>query len=812
MKVNVRQSLRLFLKNRLHFIVNFLGLAVSMVSCLVIFNYVVYEFSYDKFNDKKDNIFRATLKYYKDGKLSFHSAQTYPAVGPQMKVDLPEVEEYARLRSVWAVVSYKDAAGSRFEFMEERIFYADASVFKIFSLKTLSGDPIHQLDKPNTAVISSTMAQKYFGKSDPIGKVINLKFSSDFEPYTVAGVFEDVPSNSHLQFDFLLSYKSFVHYTGPVAEKSWTWFGFFTYVLLKPGTDSEKTQAKLPGFIKTHADDPPGSRSELVLQPLKDIHLKSDLTDEAAANGSSQNVYFLMLLGLLIVVVAWINYINMTLALTLYRTREIGVRRTLGASAPQIYFLFIRESVIVNMGVFLFSIVAMAVSCPLLARIFDKPFSFIFPDTYLFILVLGLFFFLGAIVSGIYPAYTILSRHLLDSIRGKFISSKSIFTSGRILVLGQYIISLFFVACTIGIFFQLRLMKTNDKGFNAEEVLCIKAPSVNEGNYLYSSDLQSFKDELLRIPEVEAVSASDNIPGKENENVIGPIRKLGAPESQGDAYRTVGIDMDYLSLYRINVVAGRAFSRNFGADDSTVMLNQSAARALGFANATDAVGQQLVGLNNRTVDIIGIVNDFYQLNEKHRIDPLIFYIKPGKDVLDHRYISIRTNKHIAAGLTGKIAGIWNQSFPGNPFIYFFAKDFYNQQYKEERQFSQVFTVFSIISILIALMGLFGLLSLVTIQKKKDIAIHRILGASSARISWLLSRVFVVSIVIALIIGMLLATWAINDWLNSYNVRIRLGFIFYLVPSIIILLLTGCIVSYQVFRLNITRPAEALKFD
>lgn len=789
-----------------------MGLCISMVSSLIIFNYITYESGYDRFNENRDDIYRITLQYFKNGKESFHSAQTYPAIGPQMKQDFPEVKEFARLRSVWAVVSYVSKNDVKHEFLEERIYYADPALFKIFSFKMLSGDAVTELDKPNTAVISQSSAKKYFGEENPIGKVIKLKFSSDFEPYTVSGIFEDIPGNAHMKFDFLLSYKSFEHYTGPSANQSWTWFGFFTYVLLKPGSRPEALQSKLPGLISRYGNDPAGSRSVLHLQALNDIHLGPDLVDEAEANGSRQNMYFLSLLAVLIVIVAWINYINMTVARTMERTKEIGVRKVLGATVQQVYLLFIRESLIINIAVFLLSIIVVVLCRPLLNMFFDTSFVFIFPDTIYLILLLGAFFMLGALIAGFYPAFVVLSIQLLNLLKGQSKTKRSTFTPGKALIAAQYIISLFFIACTLGVYFQLRLIKEHDKGFDAAQVLCLKAPSVNEGNYPYNSRLQTFKDDVLRLPGMKAVSASDNIPGKENENVIGPVRRLNAGETEGDAYRTVGTDVDYFSLYKIPLVVGRGFSKSFGMDDSSVVLNESVVRALGFPDAQSALNQQLTGFNNRKVNIIGVVKDFYQMNEKHLIDPLIFYLKPGNDVLDHRFISVKMDdKNTAAGIE-KIRAIWDQTFPGNPFIYFFAEDFYNEQYKQERQFSRVFGVFSFLSVFIALLGLFGLLSLVAVQKKKEIAIHRILGASSMRIGWILSKGFIISMAISVIAGIALASMAISRWLNNYIIRIHLDYIFYLLPVLILVILTLLIISYRVLKVSHTRPVESLRTD
>lgn len=810
MKAYLKQTLRLFSRNRLHFTVNFTGLCLSMISSLIIFHYVSYELSYDRYNVNADNIYRATLQYSKNGKLSFHSAQTYPAVGPQMKQSFPEVKEFARLRSVWAVVSYANETGVKREFLEERIFYADASIFRIFSIKGLSEHAKAQMDKPNTAVVSRTVAKKYFGNEDPVGKVIKLKFSNDFEPYTVEGVFDDIPANTHLKYDILLSYKSFVHYSGPDANQSWTWFGFYTYLLLNPGADAEQLEKKLPGLISKFGNDAPGSHSVLRLQSLKNIHLGSELVDEAETNGSRLNIYFLMLLGLLVVIVAWINYINMTVARTLERTREMGVRKVMGASARQIYGLFIREALIVNLVVFVVSIIVVLLLSPLLESFFETRFVFSFPGTLLLFLSLGVFFTAGAVVSGLYPAFAVLSVDLLNLLKGKSQGAHTLLQPGKVLMLAQYVISLFFITCTLGVYLQMKKMKNHDKGFDVTNVLCMKAPSVNEGNYPYSSRLETFRNEALRMSGVALVAASDNIPGKENENVVGPIRRINAPENQGDAYRTVGVEMDYFSLYRIAFAAGRGFSRDFGADDSTVIINESAARTLGFPDAEHALKSQLTGFNNRTVNIIGVVKDFYQLNEKHHIDPLIFYLKPGKDVLDHRFISIKLDGKNASGVVAGVQRLWNETFPGNPFIYFMAEDFYNEQYKEERQFGRVFGAFSVISVFIALLGLFGLMSLVAIQRKRDIAIHRILGASTIDIGWILSKSFLYAMAAALLIGMALANFAIRRWLNNYTVQLELSFLFYLLPAFVVLVLTFLIISYRVLRVSHSKPIESIR--
>ncbi len=779
-----------------------------MSSCLLILQYVNYELSYDTFHDNAERIYRIRYDNWQNERKSFECAAAVPAVGPELKNNFPEVEEFTRLFPISGVITYVDPQGNQVNFREEKMQYASPSTFDVFSYDLLIGDAKTALVEPNKLVISESAAKKYFKGEDAMGKIVSLAAWSQ-EEFEVSGVMADLPENSHIKFDFLLSYETLNNLSENGSETSWGWYDFNTYVLLKDGVDYLAFQEKWDNHLeKVRGEDweKYNFKQAFILQPLLDIHLYSDLLQESEPEeqGDGNVVYFLIIIALFTLIIAWVNYVNLSTSRAVDRANEVGVRKTLGAYRLQLIRQFLFESAILNIAAIILAIIMVSLALPYFQELTGKPVSFLFFMQSWFWLALAAMFLIGALLSGFYPAIVLSGFQPVTVLKGKLsTSSKGVFLR-KSLVVFQFGASVLLIAGTIAVYQQINFMLNQDLGFDIDQTLVIRGPQVIDSTY--QNKLQVFKNEMIRESGIKHISASSNVPGDEIYWTRGIRRLQGGPESSTTIYN-VGMDYDYLDAFDIEVLAGRNFSKDVESDKEGFILNESTAMLLQFKNLQDAI-QKRVAVGGDTGIVIGVIADYHQMSLKNTTTPIVYRLSEGSN----SFFSIKIQTGKVNEVMEKIGTEWLTFFPGNPFEFFFLDDFFNKQYKAEERFGQVFSIFSILAIFIACLGLFGLSAFTAQQKTKEIGVRKVFGSSILHILFLLSKEFVVLILIAILIATPITYLLMDFWLNSFPYRIDINLLLFLLAGGIVVVISLFTVSYQTIKAALANPIDSLRYE
>ncbi|GAB2586864.1 ABC transporter permease [Spirosoma areae] len=787
-------ALRNLVRNKPFFFINTLGLAVGIAACLLILQYVTFERSYDNFHPDAENIYRIELDSYQNGKLAFRSATSYPAIAPTLKKDFPEVVETARLYDANSdVVTYNNV-----HFREDNFYFADNSVFSVFKLDFLSGDPRTALTDKNTVVLSETIAHKYFGTQNPLGKTLKL----GREPYLVRGVFADYAKNAHLDLDLLFSYR-----TEPDAQTSWGWYDFFTYVKLRPGTNVAQFQAKIIDLVKKYNPNRfkvSGNRDELLLQPLRDIHLTSQLNQEAEPNGNGKAVTVLSIIALFILLIAWINYINLATARAMDRAKEVGVRKVVGAERTQLIRQFLLESFLLNLVAAVLALFIVLISAPYFNELTGRPLSlrqWFQPDLWLPAIAV---FSAGTLLSGLYPAFLLSGFQPIAVLKGKVASVAGGLSLRQSLIVFQFAASVILIIGTVTVYRQLRYMQAQDLGFSIAQKLIVRGAGVRDSTY--EAKANAFKQELVRANLVEKATASAYVPGIEilwTNNA----RRMDRPDAPSNSFYFTAYDYEFVDAYGIKLVAGRNFSRSFGEDRKGVLLNETAAKLLGFDSPAEAIGKRIRTWD--TLTVAGVVKDYHQQGLQKGHWPMLIRLQP--DNANFFSLQLRSD----AELDNQLAGIkakYAQFFPGNPFDYFFLDSFFNEQYKAEQQFGRVCTLFAGLAIFIACLGLFALATFMAKQRTKEIGIRKVLGASVLSLSGLLAKDFLKLVVVAIVIATPIAWYVMSRWLQDFAYHIAVPWWAFIVAGVAAVAIALLTVSFQSVKTALMNPVKSLRSE
>ena len=791
---------------------NIVGLAIGMTCCLLIFQYVSYENSYDKFPSKQKQIVRLRLDSYQQGKLAWQSAVVYPAIGPTLKKDYPEIEDFCRLLPNDLVLTN---ANTNAKLKETHGYFADPSAIKMLGVQLLSGDPDKALNEPNNIIVSETMAKKYFGISEAIGKQLHMPGSRD-RSYQITGVFKDHPHNSHLRINYLTSYATLVSQlkangdTSNTAQTSFGWYDFYTYLQLKSGIELKEFESKLPAFCDRYINNEERNKVNnlkytLSIIPLSDIHLYSNYKYEAGVNGNGRAVNFMFLIGFIIMGIAWINYINLSTARSIERGREVGVRKVLGAGKAQLIRQFLVESLLMNCIAVLIAFLAfnfLSVTFnQLMGR--EEPTVVVMSNGYWqwFIIL----FVSGTLLSGLYPAFIMSGYKPVSVLKGAFKNTSKGLLLRKGLIIGQFSISVLLIAGTIIVFRQVNFMRHQDLGFNIDQTLVLDG-AATVGDSVYMNTYQPFKDELLKQTGIQGVAASSNVPGQEIFWTTG-VKRMDPANSESVILHHLGIDYDFIPQFRLKMISGRNFSKDFSTDENAAILNEMAVSAFGFKDPTEAVGQKLIRRRD-TLTIIGVVQSFHHQGLQKAIDPQIILLRPdSRDAYSIKLSSADIPKTIAT-----IEDTWNKHFPDDPFNYFFLDNFYYQQYKADQQFGKVFSLFAMLAILIACLGLLGLSSYNILQRTKEIGIRKVLGATTQKVVYILAKDFLILVMIAFVVAMPFTWWIMHNWLQEFAYRINIDWWIFLIAGAVAIAIALITVGFQAIKAAITNPVKSLRTE
>jgi len=808
---------RNLVRNRVFSIINIVGLAIGLCVCALIYQYVQFERSYDQFNVNADRLYRVTLNNV-DADKSVHAAATnHPAVAPAMKADFPEVETFSRLARTdffinSVTLSAQDKKGTTTTFNEEKMFLADAPFLTMFSYPLTEGDPKTALAFPNSIVISQSIGRKFFGNESALGKQLSLNRQINL---TVTGVMKDLPQNSHLSFNVLVSFSS-------VGDKwgydQWRWPEFYNYVLLKPGTDASALESKLPAFVNKYLGDVKREYKweiNMFLQPVSAIHLTSHLIQEQDTNGSERVVYFLVLLGIFILVVAWINYINLSTAKSLERSKEVGLRKVIGASKTQLVIQFFFDAFLVNFLSMLLAICLLGIVMPLFEQLIEKDIRsvlyehglFSHPDSWILAIVI---LFTGTILVGAYPALLLSSFNPAQVLKGKFYKSSSGQWLRKGLVSFQYVLSIFLIAGTITMYRQLSFMQKQDLGYSNDQLLIVKTPAVFDSTIL--NHVTSFKSELGHLASVKSSSASSGVPGKALLAHNGIRRITQAPDANFNCYQKI-IDEDFLSTFGIALLAGRGLTDTdqFIYDQETPMIiNEAMSKRLGFSTPEEALHEKVtfgMGPRDQHGEIIGVIKDYHQVSLRESVEPMMF-IRPS--FFSYNYISVHLATHDLTSSIENIKKLYDEAFPNNAFEYFFLDEYFNRQYHSDVRLGTVFGIFTGLAIVIACLGLLGLSIFAVVHRTKEVGIRKVLGASVTTILALFSRDFVKLLLVAYIIAVPFIYFAVNRWLEGFAFHISPGWEIFLAPLIILLMISLSTVAFICLKAATANPTAALR--
>lgn len=791
--------LRYVNRNRAFTAINVLGLAVGMMACMLITQYVLHEFSYDNFHVNKDRIFRMQLDRYENGEIATRWAAGCAGIGPDMKANFPEVERFVRLRGSSATLSTADVY-----FKEENVYFASEDFFKIFSVKLLSGEDSSVLKDPFKIVLSQSLAKKYFGSDDPVGKILK---NNGKEEYQVTGVFEDLPVNTHMRINALISFESLTKmWNDPIL--SWQWDGFMTYVMLNDGASANALAAKLPALTEKQAGEDLkrfNAGMKFNLQPLTDIHLDSNFMFEFKANGDRQSAYFLAVVAVLILIIAWINYINLSTAKSIERAREVGVRKVLGGIKSQLIQQFLWESVVLNTAAVILSIVFVILLTPSFSDLSGRQLDYLLFRQGMFWIWMGVLIVGGALLSGLYPAFVLSGYKPVDVLKGRFKNTNAGVGFRKGMVVVQFICSVTLIVGTFTVYRQLRFMQDQALGVNIDQTLIVQSPDVIDSTY--EQKFQIFKQQINQFPEVLGVTASTEVPGRQPGWNAGGIRRLSQTDAEAKQYRIIMMDHDFIPLYGLEVIAGKGFSGETTNEGEKVLLNESAYRLMGFKKPEDALNDEIFFWGD-TFRIAGVIKNYHQESLKKSYEPLIFRYNasPGG-----AYSIKFTPSNVKQSLSN-FDEKWKALFPGNPFIHYFLDDHYNQQYQADQQFGKVFGIFSSLAIFIACLGLFGLSSLTAIQRTKEIGVRKVLGATVPSILTLVGKDYLLLMLGSILLAIPLAWWIMNEWLSDFAYRISLDWWIFALPSLVVVIVALITISIHTLKAARTNPASSLRYE
>lgn len=795
---------RTSLKNRFYALVNICGLVIGMTAFALISLYVWHEKNYDQFHSNKDRIFRIQENDFAHSSLESQSVGVGAAVGKDIKDNFPEVHRFVRLRRNQVMLSNGDVM-----FKEDRVFFASEDFFMMFSFPLSKGTDSLVLREPFTMAVSETFAKKYFGKEDPVGKFLK---NNGGDEYQITGVFKDVPEKTHVQVDALFSFNSLYSIFGPEGMEyltNWGWVGYPTYIELHPSADPQMFASKLSQFIekKIGIELRKSDRSMTFnLQPLTSIHLNSNFNHEISPNGNGRIVNFLALIAIIILAMAWVNYINMATARSLERAREVGIRKVFGSKRGQLVKQFLLESLAFNIIAFFLSFFLVILMVPYFEQLVDREFDFsglASPGVYLF---LSGMFFLGVISSGLYPAIAMSGFKPARILNGRFQSSADGSHLRKGMVLAQFVASIVLIVGASIIYRQLDFMRNSPLGVDIEQILSVHGPTVWDSTY--AQRFNQFRNVLLTYPDIREVTASSLVPGRGSRNGSDGVRLANQNESNGHSCDVAYVDEDFVPAFDLTLIGGRNFSRDFRDNGNSVLVNEAALRMLRFIESEKVIGEQVLVYGD-TLDIVGVIKDYHHQSLKEKVEPLIFICDHGAATFYS--IKIKTKKSIPE-IIRRTEMAYKESFAGNPFNHFFLDDYYNEQYKSDMQFGKVFNLFTAIAIIIACLGLFGLSSYTVAQRTKEIGIRKVLGASTRQISVLISKDFILIVLLANVISIPVAYLLMDNWLNSFANRISLGVLSFLVPSMFTLLLAILTVASQSIKAANTDPVRNLRTE
>ncbi len=786
--------------------INIAGLAIGIATCLVIMLYVSNELSYDGYNEKADRMVAVYFQGNIQGE-KLNEGTVMPPVAQALKADYPEVEQATRLRDMGTP---KLVSGNK-SFKEDAFAFVDPNFFQVFTLPLIKGNAAKALAEPQTVIITKALAEKYFGSADPMGKIISFK-DAGRGSYTVTGVIDRVPANSNFHFELFASMESLPE----SKEPTWMSSNFNTYLVLAKGYDYKKLEAKLPAVVQkyigpqmlqamgiTLADfRKQGSDLSFHLEPIKDIHLDADYPNNLSAPGNRQNVYIFGAVAIFMLLIACINFMNLSTAGASKRSKEVGIRKVLGSLRMSLVRQFLLESMIISFVALLVALLLIYFLLPVFDQVTGEHFTLRLSDHPFLIPGLIIFVMATGILAGSYPAFYLSSFKPVAVLKGRFTAGKSSIGLRSSLVVFQFFISILLIIGTTVVFKQLSYMQHRDVGYNKEQVMVIP------GTYALGNSREAFYRQLVNDPAVASVSSSGYLPaGESNNNNF----FVSSPQDPARMIKSLRYDVDenYLQTLGISLIQGRNFSKEYATDSTAVLLNETAARAMGWKE--NAVGATLLhsdkGGNRIAYHVIGVVKDFNFRSLHERISPLVMSLAPDPSTY---IVKLKTTN--VASLTAMLSKTWAASGAEDPMAFSFLDDRFNNTYKTEQKTGSILGIFAGLTILVACLGLFGLAMFTAQQRTREIGIRKVLGASVLQVTNMLSKQFLKLVLIACLVAFPLAYWAMHEWLKDFAYRTEISWWVFLVAAFVSVFIALATISFQAIKAALANPVKSLRTE
>lgn len=805
LKNHFKIALRNLWRHKSFSAINIFGLAIGIATCLVIMLFIGNVLSYDRYNEKADRIVRVIFKGSVQGE-KLNEAHVMPPTAQALLADYPEVQEATRLR---AYGTPRITYGGK-TFREEEFAFVDPNFFQVFTLPLLKGDAETALTQPNTIIISQSAAHKFFGDDEPLGKV--LTFSDFNQTLEVTGVMENIPENSHFRMDLLASMASF-----PDAEStSWMISEFYTYLVLQEGYDYKQLEAKLPQVVEKYMGpqmeqtmglslaqfQEKGNNLGLLLQPLTDIYLHSDFMYDLGPRGDIKNVYIFSSIALFMLLIACINFMNLSTAGASKRAREVGIRKVMGSAKTQLIRQFLLESILIAIFSLLIAVSLVIMVLPVFNDLTGQKLTLNLINTPWFFPGLFLFGILVGILAGSYPAFFLSSFQPVSVLKGKLNLGKKSNGIRSGLVVFQFCISIVLIVCSTVVYQQLSYILNKELGYNKDQVLVL-------GNtWMLGNQEEVFRQKLLQDPRVISVSTSGYLPAGPSNNNNFFIYSDDDPSKQIKALR-YDVDDQYIPTLGMKIMEGRNFSRELATDSIGIILNETAAKAFGWEG--DALGRIVTHTENqgnkKAYRVIGVVKDFNFRSLHELISPLAMVLNPNSGT-----VIAKVQTEDAGSLLSSLNETWLAFAPNEPFDYSFLDERFQNTYQAEQKVSHILGIFAGLTIFVACLGLFGLATFTAEQRTKEIGIRKVMGASVGSILSLLSKDFVILVVLAFIIAIPLAWFGMSRWLEDYAYRINLEWWVFVFAGGLALLIALFIISFQSVKAALMNPVESLRSE
>ncbi|GHA33857.1 ABC transporter permease [Salinimicrobium marinum] len=793
---------RSILKNTGIFSLNIAGLAIGIASCLLITLFVVDELSYDRFNENADEIVRVVFKAKVNGE-EMKEAVVMAPVAEALKSEFPEVVDATRLTNHYnPEFSFKNTS-----YRDSRFAYVDPNFFEIFTLPVVKGNINDPLKEPNSIVITEQEAKKYFGDEDPIGKILILE--DENQQFKVTAVIEEVPKNSHFHFDIFASTEGYL----PAQNSSWMNSEFYTYLLLKEGTSSENIEAKLPSIVEkymgpqmkgemgmTFSEFKKNNEIGLFLQPLTDIHLKSDFiaSTQLEQGGDIKYIYIFSAVALFMLLIACINFTNLATAAASKRAKEVGIRKVLGSSKNQLIYQFLAESFIATTLAMLIAIVLFSLALPVFNDLAEKelPLNYLLQPNILLMLVC-LIIIIGFLAGG-YPAFFLSSFKPIAALKNKFSSSGESKNIRSGLVVFQFVISAGLILATLIVNQQMEYIQNKNLGYEKDQMLVLRE------TYLLGNKQNAFKNKIIRDPRVEHVTQSAFVPAGPSDNSMSGVFLQQEFKRRMFVYN---VDEQYLPTMGMDLVAGRNFSKEYGSDSTNVIINERAAEILDFKE--DPLGKSFIRDTHdggQKLTVIGVVKDFHFKSLHQNIDPLIMLNNPYGGII------VRAKTANMSDLIKDLNATWISFNVNEPFSYSILDDSYNQTYRTEQKMGSILSIFAFLTIFVACLGLFGLVTYTAEQRFKEIGIRKVLGSSIPQIVALLSKDFLKLVLISFLIAFPICFYLMNKWLQEFAYRIEVGWQVFVMAALITFVIAFLTIAYKSIKAATANPVDSLRTE